>query len=713
MVRVPATMAAGRIAMTARDRGTTARHLNRLAEESSPYLLQHAENPVDWYPWGEEAFEKAAREDKPVFLSIGYSTCHWCHVMEHESFEDTEVAKLLNEHFVCIKVDREERPDIDGVYMTVCQMLTGSGGWPLTIFMSPERKPFHAATYVPKHSRFGRIGMIELLPRVATLWKAKRGEVTKSADEIVGLLGRTEEKETGYSVGENTLTLAFKQLSQRYDAKHGGFGDRPKFPTPHNLMFLLRYWHRTGDESALGIVENTLEQMRFGGIYDHIGFGFHRYSTDEKWLVPHFEKMLYDQAMLAMTYTEAFQATRKPEYERTAREVISYVMRDMTSAEGGFYSAEDADSEGVEGKFYLWTLAELKEALGQKDAEFIAKTFNVTEDGNYSEEATGQRTGESILHLTSRIADPKDAKRIEKLRRKLFDHREKRVHPHKDDKVLTDWNGLMIAALAKAAAAFDEPGYAEAAKKAADFVLAKLSTDNGRLLHRYRNGYAGVTANLDDYAFMVRGLIELYEATFETKYLHEAVRLNDILVSNFWDEEAGGLFFTADDAERLLVRRKEVYDGAVPSGNSVALMNLLRLSRMTGKGRLEEMADKLVRAFSSDVATAPIAYTQFMSAIDFAVGPSREVVIAGELSSSDTKSLIDAIRHCFIPRKILLHRPPEDSPEIAEIASFVSAQKTIDGRATAYVCEDFACNKPVNDPSELLEQLGIRPRKSE
>ena len=695
------------------------KHTNRLSNEKSPYLLQHADNPVDWYPWGDEAFNKAKKEDKPIFLSIGYSTCHWCHVMEHESFEDEEVAGLLNAGFVSIKVDREERPDIDGIYMKVCQMMTGSGGWPLTIIMTPDKKPFFAGTYFPKKGRFGRPGLVELLPKVSSQWNTRRNDLQGTADEVTEILEQSTESLRGKELGKETLELAFQQLSHRYDAKYGGFGTSPKFPSPHNLLFLLRYWKRTGDEKALEMVEKTLVEMRKGGIYDHVGFGFHRYSTDSEWLVPHFEKMLYDQAMLTMAYVEVYQATGNEDYARTAKEIVTYVLRDLTSAEGVFYSAEDADSEGEEGKFYIWEYSELKKVLDNVEVELAGKVFNADTSGNFTEEASGRKAGRNILHLegplgelASKFKMPEEEflAELEAIRKKLFEYREKRVRPYRDDKVLTDWNGLMIAALSKAARALDVPEYADAAERAADLILEKLKDGNGRLLHRYREGEAAIAAHVDDYAFMVWGLLELYETTFDLKYLKAAIDLNDEMVAHFWDFLNGGFYFTADDAEKLLVRQKEIYDGAIPSGNSVAMLNMLRLSRITGREQLEEDAGRIAIAFSKDVSRAPIAYTQLMVALDFALGPSYEIVIAGKASAEDTKSMLEALRKRFIPNKVVILRPGGESPDIVEIAEFTKSQTSLRGKATAYVCHNYQCSRPTTDMKEMIGLLGIEPR---
>ncbi len=691
---------------------------NRLKNEKSPYLLQHADNPVDWYPWGEEAFDKAAREDKPILLSIGYSTCHWCHVMEHESFEDPEVARLMNETFVSIKVDREERPDIDNVYMTVCQLLSKGGcGWPLNIIMTSDKKPFFAGTYIPKESRFGRIGMVELVPKIKDAWNNRRDEVLKSADSITEAVKKATgltEGSSGRDLTQAALTLGYNQLLGRFDETNGGFGTAPKFPTPHNLLFLLRYWKRTGDEQALSMVEATLGGMRKGGVYDHVGYGFHRYSTDPRWFLPHFEKMLYDQAMLALVFTEAYQATGKKEYEDTARQIFTYVMRDMTSPEGGFYSAEDADSEGEEGKFYVWTEDEITGVLGKDDAELIIKTYNVEGSGNFSEEASGEKTGSNILYLRRPLRELAQSfgmsadefeSRIDKSRKKLFAVREKRVHPHKDDKVLTDWNGLMIAALSKGASAFGDPLYSDAAKRAADFVLGKMRDGRGRLLHRWRDGDAGIGGSIDDYSFFIWGLLELYESTFDIKYLKAALDLQKEMTGLFWDDRNGGFYFTSHDAEELITRHKEIYDGAIPSGNSVAMLNLLRIGRITGDAAYDEMASKLAKAFSGTVEQAPMAYTQLLSSLDFAIGPSYEVVVVGDPASPDTKEMLSAFRKKYSPNKVLIFKGTGDVSGVTAIAEFTKGQSSIDGKATAYVCLDHVCNLPTTDLNKALELL--------
>ncbi len=698
---------------------------NRLADSKSPYLLQHADNPVDWYPWGPEAFAKAKEEDKPIFLSIGYATCHWCHVMEHESFENPLVAELMNEAFVNIKVDREERPDIDQVYMTVCQMLTGGGGWPLTIIMSPDKRPFYAATYVPRESQHGRIGILDLVPRVTKLWQTDRDNIGGTSSQILDALEKMEGRSSGGTIEKGAIDNAFTQLASRYDATHGGFGSAPKFPSPHNLIFLTRYWRGTGNDQALEMVSNTLEQMRLGGVYDQIGFGFHRYSTDTQWLVPHFEKMLYDQAMLVFASTEAWLATSNPVFARTAREIITYVRRDMTSPEGAFFSAEDADSEGEEGLFYLWATSEVEEILGEEDAAFAASVWNLEPEGNYSDEIKGQPTGRNIPHLDRSSEEmARDLKmteqgfetRLESVRSRLLEEREKRIHPLKDDKVLADWNGLMTAAMAFAGWAFDEPEWVQAAERAAGFVLEKMRTENGRMLHRYRDGDASIPAFLDDYVFMTTAMLELYDATFDLAYLERALKLQRQTHELFWDTQRGGFYFTAADNEELLVRQKEVYDGAIPSGNSMAADNLIRIARLTGNSECLQRADQIFAAFSSEANQLPSAHSQLMSALQRDVGPSLEVVIAGTPSADDTTALIATVREMYLPQAAVLLAPPgEAGAAIRKLAPFAEAYEPVEGKAAAYVCRDFTCQLPTTDPAklaELLEEVISKPHST-
>jgi uncharacterized protein YyaL (SSP411 family) len=687
---------------------------NRLAEEKSPYLLQHASNPVDWRPWGEEAFEIARREDRPIFLSIGYSTCHWCHVMERESFEQEDVARILNQHFVPVKVDREERPDVDQIYMTVCQALTGSGGWPLTVILTPDRRPFFAGTYFPPEARFGRPGLKEILYQVVAAWEQQRDRVAEAAEQITREIQPQFAGSPGGSLGAETLRLGFEQLASRFDESHGGFGSAPKFPTPHVLTFLLRCWLRYGDPRALEMVESTFQAMRRGGIYDHVGFGFHRYSTDREWLVPHFEKMLYDQALLMIAYVEAYQATGNPLYGAVAREIAAYVLRDMTSPEGAFYSAEDADSEGEEGKFYLWRRSEVEALLGAEEAALYCRAYHIEADGNWRDEATGRVPGTNIPHLDEDpaaiavelgVGPAELARRLEAARQKLFEARVRRVHPHKDDKILTSWNGLMIAALAKAAQAFDDPSYAGAAERALAFISAKLVREDGRLLARFRDGEAAHLAYLDDYAFLAWGLLELYEATFAARHLDAALRLVREMERLFRDGQAGGYFFTGEDGEALLARAKEIYDGAEPSGNSVAALVFLRLGRITGDPALERNAEAIFQAFSGTAAKSPSAHTQLLGALDFALGPTREIVVAGEKADAEARAMVrEAIRR-FLPRKVLLWNIPEEAKTLHRLAPFVSKQTPLAGSAAAYVCENYACLAPVTSAAELARLL--------
>ena len=603
---------------------------NRLINEKSPYLLQHAHNPVDWHPWSEETFARANAENKPIFLSIGYSTCHWCHVMEKESFEDEEVAGYLNDAFICIKVDREERPDIDAVYMAACQMLTGRGGWPLNLFLTPDKKPFFAATYLPKQSRFGRTGLIELCQQVKNVWSSQTAKVTESAKSIADSLHRVFSYTSADEPDESLLDFAYDQIRRTYDPQTGGFEPAPKFPTPHRLLFLLRCYHRTGEPKALEMVENTLTAMRLGGIWDHVGFGFHRYSTDKKWLLPHFEKMLYDQALIAIAYLESYQITKNPLFARTAEEIFTYVQRDMTSSEGAFFSAEDADSEGEEGKFYVWTVDEFRREITDDRTDMWERILRMSPEGNFRDEATGQKSGTNILHLTvplDKWADRYDAnveeleEDWEKIRNRMFHAREKRVHPLKDDKILTDWNGLMIAALAFGARVLNKPQYGEIARKAVQFILSKMKDGNGRLFHRFRDGEIAIHAQATDYAFLIYGLISLYQATFDLAFAEDAVNLQESMINEFWDDENGGFYTTGGISDELPVRPKELYDGAVPSANSVAFYNLLCLSRLTGNPKWEEKAQTLVRAFAGTIKAQPTALTFFFNRAGLCIAP--------------------------------------------------------------------------------------------
>ncbi|GMT49480.1 MAG: thioredoxin domain-containing protein [bacterium] len=688
---------------------------NHLTHEKSPYLLLHSKNPVNWYPWGDEAFERAKRENKPIFLSIGYSTCHWCHVMMRESFEDPEVAKLMNETFISIKVDREERPDIDHIYMKVAALQLESTGWPLNVFMTPDKKPFYVATYIPKNTRFNHMGLLELIPHIKRLWKSKNSDVLKYADMWSNKVKTYGASVSGDDLNESTLKKAYQELSKRFDPQHGGFSVGRKFPITHKLSFLLRYWKRTGDKKALNMVEKTLDAMSLGGIYDHVGYGFHRYSVDSEWLVPHFEKMLYDQAFIALAYIEAYQATGKTAYQRMAKEIFTYVLRDMTSPDGAFYSAENAESEGVEGKSYLWNISELKKILSKRELKLITRVYNINSMGNLLGKRGEWKEGVNIFYRTESFEKSAQSlglgikvfkRRLDKVIAKLLKVRNKRILPHKDDKILTDWNGMMIASLAKGSKVFNEPMYAEKAKKAADFILQKMDKEKG-LLHRYRLGEAGILAYADDYVFLIWGLIELYESTFEVKYLQKALELNDQFIKHHWDKKNGGFYFTSEKGENLLFRNKESYDGAIPSSNSLAMLNLIRLARMTGRTDLEDKASQTGKAFSKTINGFPSSYTQWMVALDFAIGPSYEVVIAGRKDSKDTKDMINALTKPFIPNHVVLFRPGQEKyPEITKLAEFTKYQLSINKKATAYVCLKFNCKEPTTSIQAMLKLLG-------
>ena len=671
---------------------------------------------MDWYPWGEEAFEKARKENKPVFLSVGYSTCHWCHVMAHESFEDEEVARLMNEAFVSIKVDREERPDIDNIYMTVCQIILGRGGWPLNIIITPDKKPFFAGTYIPKKSRFNQTGMLELVPRIKEIWNQQHEDVLDSAEKITSTIQNMIVESAGEGLGKEIIEEAYNELLELFDTEYGGFDGAPKFPTPHKISFLLRYWKRSGNPEALHMVEHTLDNMRRGGIYDQLGAGFHRYSTDSRWLLPHFEKMLYDQALTAIAYTEAYQVTGKDQYKETAEGILDYVLRDLTSPEGGFYCGEDADVEGEEGKYYLWTIEEVRSILGPEDSELIIKLFNLKERGNFEEEIRGRGTGTNLFYmilspgsLAAELKTPVEEveKRVKSSREKLLAARYERKRPSMDDKILTDWNGLMIAAFAKGFQVFGEQKYLKAAEKAANFIMETLYSPGNRLLHRYRDGAAGISGTSDDYSFLTHGLLELYEAGFQPRYLKAAISLNSELLEHFWDSANGGLYFTANDSESLIFRKKEFTDAAIPSGNSVEMLNLLRISRIIADPELEETADRLERAFSKLIRKAPSGYTQFLSSLDFRLGPSYEVIISGKRESPDTVHMLEELWSYFVPNKVLVFRPEGENPEIADLAEYTTEQLPIEGKATAYVCQNYECQLPTTEINEMLKMLNV------
>ncbi len=687
---------------------------NNLINEKSPYLLQHAHNPVDWHAWSDDTFELARQQNKPVFLSIGYATCHWCHVMEKESFEDETAARHLNDTFICIKVDREERPDIDAVYMAVCQMLTGSGGWPLNLFLTPDKKPFFAATYIPKNNRHGQAGLIELCEQVKKLWHSQMDKVENSASSIAAGLDRAFSYASAKEPGESLLDHAYEATWQNFDSKHGGFEGAPKFPTPHRLLFLLRCYHRSGEAKALSMVEKTLTAMRLGGIWDHVGFGFHRYATDTHWLLPHFEKMLYDQALIAQTYLETYQVTQNPFYAQTAEEIFTYVLRDMTSPEGAFYSAEDADSEGEEGKFYVWHIEAFQKVLNAEDATKWGRIFNLQPDGNFEDEATRQKTGANILHLDRpltewakelNLASEALDEQWDQIRQKLYAAREKRIHPLKDDKILVDWNGLMIAALSQGARVLDRPEYAAAAEKSAQFILTRMQADDDRLFHRFREGELAVEAQAADYAFLIHGLLNLYQATFNLSYAEKAAALQEKMLADFWDPDKGGFYSTANEGEALPVRPKELYDGAMPSANSVSLLNLLWLSRLTGDPQWDTKAQEQMRAFSGTVKAQPTAFTYFLLGVDFALRPGQEVVITGDPNKTDAQQMLAALNLNFAPHKVALVKSDQNAERLAKFAGFTDGLELAQGKATAHICKGFACKEPTSDVQEMVDRL--------
>lgn len=628
--------------------------------------------------------------------------------MEHESFEDGEVAGLLNREYVAVKVDREERPDIDQVYMAVCQAMTGQGGWPLTVILTPDRNPIFAGTYFPKHSRYGRPGLMDVLSRLADKWRNDREEVLEFAERITQEVRDSMEADRRGEAVPELLDQAYRLYERLFDSEYGGFGGAPKFPSSHNLSFLLRFYRRTGEDKALRMVERTLDGMRRGGMYDHIGFGFARYSVDEQWLVPHFEKMLYDNALLAWTYLEAYQLTGKREYAETAEQIFGYVLRDMTDPEGGFYSAEDADSEGREGKFYVWRPDEIANVLGAEDGDLICEWFGITEDGNFEGDSIPNLIGQDAEAFASErgMTVEELQRRIEHSRARLYEHREKRVHPGKDDKILTAWNGLMIMALATGYKALGRERYLEAARRSADFILRKLRREDGRLLARYRDGEAAYEAYLDDYAFLVWGLIELYEAGFDIGHLQAAIELNERMIELFRDEHQGGLFFTGADGEKLFARGKEIYDGAMPSGNSVAALNLQRLAKLTGDAQLAELAERQLEAFAGAVRRYPPGYAMYLIALDYAASAGGEIVIAGSRDGEETRRMIEAAHRGFRPHtEVLLAVPGPEAEALERLVPAVAGKMPVRGNPAAYVCVNFACQAPVTDAASLKALL--------
>jgi len=690
---------------------------NRLINEKSPYLLQHAHNPVDWFPWCDAAFQKAERENKPIFLSIGYSTCHWCHVMERESFEDSGIAKMMNLSFINIKVDREERPDIDSVYMSVCQMMTGSGGWPMTIIMTPDKKPFYAGTYFPKESKWGRIGMTDLINQINDFWKNNRGKVNSSVQDIFNHLKESVNfKRTDTELSIDIFDKCYDILKGNYDEEYGGFGNAPKFPTPHNLSFLLRLneLNNVDTANAKFMVFHTLQKMYFGGIYDQLGFGFHRYSTDSKWLVPHFEKMLYDQALLINTYLEAKLITKESVYEMCVIETVEYAMRNMYSKKSGFFTAEDADSEGVEGKFYLWTNNEIEKILGKRESEMFCSIYNVYNAGNFTDEISKTKNGKNILHIGKSIPEICDdlqmsdielARFVKRTKQSLFNARERRIKPAKDNKILTDWNAMMISSIVKAGFALGVEQFIIIAITTFDSLIDLMLNDDNSLSHRSCLGVSGIEGNLDDYAYMTDALLELYFATGNIEFVDIAINFTEYLNRHFLDTENGGYYFSPDTNKDLIIRKKEIYDGAIPSGNSVALQNLFRLHSLTGNNKYLKIAEKMIAAFAGEISKYPAGYCNFLNSLLFSfIGPV-EIVIAGDVNDSNYDDMISVIAKTFLPTRVLIYKTGEYSNYHNILNPLISKMVKIDNLTTVYVCNNFNCKRPVTNYKDLKDLL--------
>jgi uncharacterized protein len=703
-------------------------HTNQLAHEKSPYLLQHAHNPVDWHPWGSEAFEKARRENKPIFLSIGYSTCHWCHVMERESFENQQTAEILNREFVCIKVDREERPDIDRIYMTFVQATTGSGGWPMSVWLTPDLQPFFGGTYFPPVNRFGHPGFPAVLTQIATAWRTQYAQIVDSAREAVEQLRKqvtVEPAHAGWNeIDASIIDTGFFVFRRTFDSHLGGFGGAPKFPRPSVFNFLLRYYARTKSEEALEMVLKTLREMAKGGMHDQLGGGFHRYSVDERWFVPHFEKMLYDQGQLAIAYLEAFQITHDEQYAAVARRIFDYVLRDMTEAGGAFYSAEDADSaadasqpnEKSEGGFYIWSAEEIRALVAEPVSDWFFHRYGVVESGNVSNDPHGEFTGRNILYQANETEDtalhfdrPAEEIRtaLDQACETLLAARGKRPRPHLDDKVLTSWNGLMISAFAKGGAVLVEPRYAQAARRAAEFLMDRMySPESGIVLRRYREGDAAIPGFLDDYALFAQALLDLYETQFDRRHLELALKLTAKQRELFEDAARGAFFSSVDGDKELVLRAKEDYDGAEPSGNSVALSNLLRLAQMFNREDLRASAEKLVTAFAARLTAAPVALPQMLAACEFRLGEPRQIVLVGGREAADTQALLRTLHARFVPNKVvLLVDSAEDRAALSAAIPTIAAMEPAGGRASAYVCRGYTCQAPVNTQDSFAELL--------
>ena len=700
--------------------------MNKLAEEKSPYLLQHSGNPVNWYPWGPEAFEKARAENKPIFLSIGYSTCHWCHVMERESFENERIAEILNRGYIAIKVDREERPDVDRIYMTFVQATTGGGGWPMSVWLTPDLQPFFGGTYFPPENRYGHPGFASILTQIEDAWRTSREQIEESAREVVEQLRKHGAIEPGRaeSIDTGLLDSGFFVFRRTFDPDKGGFGGAPKFPRPSVFDFLLRYHRRTRNQEALDMALLTLREMAKGGMNDQLGGGFHRYSVDERWFVPHFEKMLYDQAQLASSYLHAFQISGDPQYAEVARTIFDYVLRDMTDAGGGFYSAEDADSvidpeeprvKG-EGAFYVWSDEEIRTLVPEPEAGWFCHRYGVADGGNVANDPHQEFINRNILYEAATLEEtarqfdrPLEEIRdgIDHAKRILLEARSARVRPHLDDKILTSWNGLMISALALGGAVLDEPRYAEAARRAAEFLLERMyNPRTGVLLRRYRQDDAAIPGFLDDYALFAQALLDLYEAQFDRRYLELAVRLTEKQIELFEDRQEGAFFSTAAGDDSLVMRVKEDYDGAEPSGNSVAILNLLRLAQITARSDFRVSAEHALSAFAPRLSAAPVALPYLLAACEFRLSDPRQVILVGERGAEDTNSLVRALYSRFLPnRVVLLVDSAETRKALAEGIPAVESMEKLDGRAAAYVCRNYTCQLPVSEASELAELL--------
>lgn len=684
---------------------------NKLINESSPYLKQHAFNPVNWYPWGDEAFKIAKEKNIPIFLSIGYSTCHWCHVMEMESFEDKEVAKILNENFVSIKVDREERPDIDSLYMEFCQLMTGSGGWPLTIIMTPDKKPFFATTYIPKNTKHNRFGMLQLLPKISEMWKNNKKSLVESSEKILNLIKKENNIENTYSYKE-IIDSCYLNLKTNYDPDTGGFSKKPKFPTPHNLLFLMRYWKHNNEKFAIEMVLNTLKNMGNGGINDQLGGGFHRYSTDSEWLIPHFEKMIYDQALLIKVYSEAYKISKDDYFKKQAISIGNYILNKMKDDLGGFYCAEDADSEGMEGKFYVFTKSQLSNILTKNELLVFAERFGVTENGNFIDPHSINTKKYNVLSVSNSIdlickkhnlSKNKVNSLLQTAMKKVLDEREKRVHPFKDTKILTDWNGLVISGLCELYNITLDKKFLNSAKNCADFILKNGLTKDYKLLHRYKDGNYDIEGFLDDYSFLSYGLIDLYQTSFNEKYLKEAIKLTNSMIDNFYDKKNGGFFFTSNN--ELLKRKKEIYDGAIPSGYSVAIYNLLLLSKIVEHPDLKDIAIKSINSCSGLVSKYPSGFTFFVSNLFLIEKNSLEIIVSTNKDGEDIGAKINSM---FLPEKFIFliddkRKNIVKSFNILKPYEF-SIKEDNKKDFNIFVCDNFKCNKPINNIDEFTTQ---------